>query len=109
MIRNDLPGLQPVSTTGPNGEAAMLVDEAASPEALYLEADSRLTAAHGMLFTAALTGNPSAMDGRDVANIAQAAQILVSDGLDLLRALNEAHERAAKRQRAQHPTRHQEP
>lgn len=99
MIRNDAPRLQPVSTTA-HGEPALLVDEAASPEALYQEADARLTAAQGMLFTAALAGDSSSIEGQDVQNIAQAAQILVSDGLDLLRAYHTAERRAHARRRA---------
>lgn len=109
MIRHDdLPRLQPVSTTGPQGEPALLVDEAASPEALFLEADSRLTAAHGMLFSAAMMGNTRTLEGQDVANIAQAAQILTSDALDLVRALHEAHLRALRRQDRHPHTRYQE-
>lgn len=108
MIRDNLPRLQPMSTTGPHGEPALLLDEAASPEALFLEADSRLSAAHGMLFTAATVGNTLALEGQDVANIAQAAQILTSDALDLVRALHEAHMRALRRQDRHPHTRHQE-
>lgn len=108
MIRDNSPRLQPVSTAGPQGEAALLVDEAASPEALFLEADSRLTAAQGMLFTVALAGDHRDLDGQDVQNIAQAAQILTSDALDLMRALHGAHSRASLRQDRHPHTRHQE-
>lgn len=99
MIRDNLPRLQPVSTAGPQGEAALLVDEAASPEALFLEADSRLTAAQGMLFTVALAGDHRDLDGQDVQN---------SDALDLMRALHGAHSRASLRQDRHPHTRHQE-
>jgi len=96
MIRDDLPRLQPMSTTAGNG-GSLLVDEAASPEALYQEADARLTAAQGMLFSAALAGDSGSLEGQDVQNVAQAAQILVSDGLDLLRAYHVATSRARRR------------
>lgn len=97
MTRNDTPRLHPVSTTPPGGEAALLVDEAAAPSALYREADVRLTAAQGMLSTAALAGESSGLDGRDLQNIAQAAQILTSDAMDLMSACNLAYERAIER------------
>lgn len=98
MIRHDdMPRLKPISTAGPSGEPALLVDESASPEALYLEADSRLTAVQGMLFSVATGAYIRSLDGQDVANIAQAAQILTSDAMDLLHALHSAHLRDAKR------------
>lgn len=97
MRRDNLPQLRPISTAGPVGEPALLIDEAASPEALYLEAESRLTAAQGMLYTAAI-GSSRDMDGQDVENIAQAGWILASDALDLMHALHKAHQWAAQRQ-----------
>ncbi|MDW7746739.1 hypothetical protein [Halomonas sp.] len=105
MTINTPPRLQPVSTTA-HSEPALLVDEAASPEALYLEADARLTAAQGMLLSAALAGDSNSLEGHDVANIAQAAQILTSDALDLMRAMHEAHQRATAQQQAPRTVHH---
>lgn len=105
--RDDLPRLQPVSTTA-NSEPTLLVDEAASPEALYQQAEVRLSAAHGMLFSAAMMGEAQSLEGQDVTNIAQAAQILTSDALDLMRAMHSAHLRALRRQDRHPHTRHQE-
>nr|WP_163503968.1 hypothetical protein [Halomonas socia] len=113
MTINTPPRLMPISTAGPRGEAALLVDEAASPEALYLEAESRLSAAKGMLLSAAIASDSAGIEGQDVGNIARAAETLASDALDLMHALNLAHLRAtaAARQHApgtvHHFSRHQ--
>lgn len=105
MIRDDLPCLRPLSSVDPK-RPALLVDEAADPDALYIEAECRLSAARDLLFTVSLAAgkrpgsDADPLDGRDVASIAQAAQLLTSDALDLMTACNTAHERRAKRLQA---------
>lgn len=96
MIIDDLPRLRPTSTAGPRGDAALLIDEAASPQALYDEAMSRLRAAHGMLFTAATFSDHQGLDGRDVQGISYAAQLLTSDAMDLMEAYHESQVRRAR-------------
>lgn len=97
MMINTPPRLKPL---GPgHTEPTLLLDEAASPQALFEEADSRLSAAQAMLFSVATGADPRTLDGQDVVNIAQAAQLLASDALDLMRAMHGAHLRdAARRQ-----------
>ena len=99
MTINTPPRLQPLASVAP-GETTLLLDEAASPQALFEAADSRLSAAQAMLFTVATGSDARALDGQDVANIAQAAQLLASDALDLMRAMHGAHLRAAGRGQA---------
>ena len=98
MIRdNGLSRLAAATTHEPQGDTALLVDGAASPEALYQEAETRLTAAQAMLFTVATGSDARVLEGQDVANIAQAAQLLTADALDLMRAMHSAHHREATR------------
>lgn len=106
MMINTPPRLQPLTSASGQGGPTLLLDEAASPQALFEEADSRLSAAQAMLFTVATGSDASSLDGQDVANIAQAAQLLTSDGLDLMRAMHSAHLRANARQDAARTVHH---
>ncbi|WP_444984890.1 hypothetical protein [Halomonas mongoliensis] len=93
----DTPRLRPLADTHHAGAAALLVDEAAGPESLHQEAERRLAAAQAMLFTAALAGEADGLTGADLQGIAQAAQILTADALELVNALHLAHERNSAR------------
>ncbi|MDR5901039.1 hypothetical protein [Halomonas icarae] len=97
MKINTPPRLQPLTSASGMGESTLLLNEAASPRALFEQADSRLSAAQAMLFTVATGADARSLDGQDVENIAQAAQLLASDALDLMRAMHSAHLRATAR------------
>ncbi|MCK0767944.1 hypothetical protein [Chromohalobacter canadensis] len=67
-------------------EPALVVDETCSAETLYDNAEARLEAARGMLETVASLEVATHLHRHDLANVAQAAQILAADASDLYRA-----------------------
>ncbi|WP_046080016.1 hypothetical protein [Halomonas sp. HG01] len=67
-------------------EPALVIDEACSADALYDNAEARLEAARGMLETIASLQVATSLQHHDLANVAQAAQILAADAADLFRA-----------------------
>ena len=92
MSQNFKARYEPVSTTPASGGAALFVDWNAGTDALHHEAQTRLHAARQLLFTASMAGEAPNLDNRDLQNVASAAQILVSDGLDLMEARHHANQ-----------------
>lgn len=74
-------------------EPALVIDEACSAEALQDNAEARLEAARGMLETIASLEVATHLHRHDLANVAQAAQILAADAADLYRAAHTAGKR----------------
>lgn len=74
-------------------EAALLIDEACSADALHVNAEARLEAARAMLETIARLDVASDLHRHDLVNIAQAAQILAADASDLFQAAHTAGKR----------------
>lgn len=71
-------------------EPALVIDETCSAEALHDNAEARLEAARGMLETIASLEVATQLHRHDLANVAQAAQILAADASDLYRAARTA-------------------
>lgn len=74
-------------------EPVLAVDESCSADALQDNAEARLEAARGLLETIASLDVAYQLPGHDLANVAQAAQILTADAADLYRASHQAAKR----------------
>lgn len=86
----------PLSAHPTQKRPAMLIDRRASFDELHDCAGLRLSAARDMLFTVTTLGGESrggAVDGRDLANIAHAAYLLLNDADDLMSVAGHAHSR----------------
>ncbi|WP_069384038.1 hypothetical protein [Halomonas caseinilytica] len=70
-------------------EPVMNVDATCSATALHDNAEARLEAARGLLETMANLEGANHLQGYDLANVAQAAQVLATDAADLYRAAHE--------------------
>ncbi|WP_165668698.1 hypothetical protein [Metapseudomonas otitidis] len=83
--------LRPLSAN-PSGSSVLLLDGSRSYLDLQETAEYRLMAARDLLASFAYMEG-SCADGRYLANVAEAANLLLSDAYDLLRAAREAVQR----------------
>jgi hypothetical protein len=80
--------LRPLSAN-PSGSSVLLLDGSRSYMELQETAEYRLVAARDLLASLSCMEG-SCVDGRDLANVADAAYLLLSDASDLFRAAREA-------------------
>lgn len=78
-------------------EPVLVIDETCSAEALQDNAEARLEAARGMLETIASLDVAEQLHRHDLANVAQAAQILAADASDLYGAARVAWKHGRRR------------
>lgn len=80
-------------------EPVLVIDSTCSADSLQDNAEARLEAARGMLETIANLEVATHLHCHDLANVAQAAQILAADAADLYRAAQTAGKRGHDRPR----------